>query len=123
MSEVTTRTTDDGYDVLVDEEVAHSVETEQQAEQLAAWLKFQLGQGVELEMVLGMLRGEPAGEPASNAPELDTSVLEGTIRALKKALASGKHDGELAGLLEFEEGERARRGAIAALKARMSEIG
>ena len=50
---------------------------------------------------------------------VDTSILKGSVSAVKEALATGDHDGHLADLLAAEEGGKARKGAIAAIKARM----
>jgi hypothetical protein len=51
----------------------------------------------------------------------DVSALAGTIAALRKALASGSQDAHLDALLAAEEAGKARKGAIAAIKARMAE--
>lgn len=67
-----------------------------------------------------------AETPAAKADEsgasgdADLSVLSGSVAAVKEALASGDHDGMLDALLAAEEGGKARKGAIAAIKSRMS---
>lgn len=48
-------------------------------------------------------------------------AFEGTIAALRKALASGSQDAHLDALLAAEQAGKARKGAIAAIKARMAE--
>lgn len=64
---------------------------------------------------------EPAAEAPAAAPagDVDLSVLDGSIGAVKDALATGDHDAYLAELLAAEEGGKARKGAIAAINARM----
>lgn len=58
-------------------------------------------------------KGEPKGA------DVDLSILKGAIGALKTALETGDHDAHLQALLDAEEGGKARKGAIAAIKARM----
>ena len=64
---------------------------------------------------------EPAAEeePTAEAGEADLSILEGSISALKAALATGEHDAHLAALLEAEKAGKSRKGALAAIEARM----
>ncbi len=50
----------------------------------------------------------------------DLSILAGSIGALKTALESGDHDAHIAELLAAEESGKARKGALAAIKARQS---
>ena len=59
--------------------------------------------------------------PSVGAGQADGAVLEGSIDDLKKALATGDHDGSLDALLAAEEAGRARKGALAAIKARQGE--
>lgn len=59
---------------------------------------------------------------APPAPRGGAAILAGSVGAVKEALASGGHDGDLADLLTAEEGGRARRGVIRALRSRMNEI-
>ena len=51
--------------------------------------------------------------------EADLSVLDLSIGKLGEALESGDHDDQLDALLAAEEGGKTRKGAVAALKARM----
>lgn len=70
-----------------------------------------------------------AAEPSASAPAAETtaaaaggpdlSILDGAVGAIKDALATGLHDADLAALLAAEEAGKARKGAIAAIKARL----
>lgn len=59
--------------------------------------------------------------PAAGA-EADVSVVNGSIDDLKKALASGAHDGALDALLAAEEAGRNRKGAVSAIKSRIASL-
>ena len=54
--------------------------------------------------------------------EADLSVLDLSIGKLEEALATGDHDDDLDALLAAEEGGKTRKGAVAALKARMEQV-
>lgn len=58
----------------------------------------------------------PAAEATAGA---DLSFLKGSVAAVKEALESGAHDAHLAEILAAEESGKARKGAIAAIQARM----
>jgi trigger factor len=58
-------------------------------------------------------------EEAAPAAEADLSVLKGAVGVIKSALATGDHDGALDALLAAEESGKARKGALAAIKARI----
>ena len=59
---------------------------------------------------------EPKVEPK---PAVDASVLELSIVKLSKALQGGSYDSHIEQLLELEAANKARKGAIAALKERL----
>lgn len=59
---------------------------------------------------------EAAAAPAGGA---DLSVLDGAIKDVKDALATGAYDAHLDALLAAEESGRNRKGAVSAIKARM----
>ena len=54
--------------------------------------------------------------------EVDLSVLDLSIGKLGEALAAGDYDDQLDALLAAEEGGKTRKGAVAALKARMESL-
>ena len=62
---------------------------------------------------------EAPAAAADSAGGADLSILAGSIGALKDALASGDHDAHLDELLAAEEGGKARKGALSAIKGRM----
>lgn len=66
-------------------------------------------------------RKEAPKEAAEAAPagDADVAVLQGAIGALRDALGTGAHDAHLDALLAAEEADRARKGAISAIKARI----
>ena len=72
-----------------------------------------------------MVEAPPAPEdaaeaaPAAEAGGADLTILKGSVSAVKEALADGSQDAHLAELLAAEEAGKARKGAIAAIKARM----
>ena len=47
-------------------------------------------------------------------------LLNGSVASLEKALKSGKHDPYLEALLRAEQGDKARKGALAAIEERMA---
>lgn len=53
--------------------------------------------------------------------EADLSVLDLSIGKLEEALATGDHDDQLDELFAAEEAGKTRKGAVAALKARMQD--
>lgn len=118
MDEVEVRAAAEGVAVAVGDVVLHTAENTQQAEQLAAWVRYQIGQGYEVDAIARLLRGETVG-----SAEPDLALLEGSIGDLKRALASGEHDEHLDALLEAEQSGKDRRGAVAALEARRTESG
>ncbi|MBX2800035.1 MAG: trigger factor [Myxococcales bacterium] len=65
---------------------------------------------------------DTAGESAASTAGGAFAVLDGAIGALKDALATGEHDGQLDEMLAAEEGGRNRKGAVAAIKARLSTV-
>jgi len=60
---------------------------------------------------------EVVSEPVS---ELDFSVLDGSISALREALSSGSHDSCLEALIAAEESGKTRKGAMEALNERLT---
>ncbi len=62
---------------------------------------------------------EAAEAAAPAADEVDLSVLKGSVGAVKEAIESGAHDAHLQALLDAEKAGKARKGAIAAIEARM----
>lgn len=60
-----------------------------------------------------------AKEAAAGA---DLSVLDGAVGKVKEAIDSGAHDAHLAELLAAEEGGKNRKGAVAAINARIAAI-
>ena len=54
--------------------------------------------------------------------DVDLSVLDLSIGKLGEALAAGDYDDQLDALLAAEEGGKTRKGAVAALKARMESL-
>ena len=54
--------------------------------------------------------------------DVDLSVLDLSIGKLGEALAAGAYDAQLDALLAAEEGGKTRKGAVAALKARMESL-
>jgi hypothetical protein len=54
--------------------------------------------------------------------EVDLSVLDLSIGKLGEALATGDYDDQLDALLAAEEAGKTRKGAVAALKARMESL-
>ncbi len=129
MAQIGTRPTEGGVEVLVGDRVLHRAASQEAADALARWIHFQLEGGTSLEALEAMMRGEAAdpGEGAraraveasggSDGP--DTRILEGSLGDLRAALDSGDHDAHLAALLEAERSGKARKGAIAAIEARI----
>ncbi len=108
------------------------------AQQLARYIEMQLRAGYAPEAIQAMLRGEskattgskapvrkraPKKEaPAEKAPAADLSaVLDGTVGAVKKKLATGDYDGHLEALAELESAGKGRKGVLKALAARGEE--
>lgn len=60
----------------------------------------------------------PAEAAPAAAGDADLSILEGSIKDLKAALATGAHDAHLDALIAAEEAGRARKGALSALAGR-----
>ena len=54
--------------------------------------------------------------------DVDLSVLDLSIGKLGEALSAGDYDDQLDALLAAEEGGKTRKGAVAALKARMESL-
>ena len=54
--------------------------------------------------------------------EPSTSVLDGSVKALRAALATGEHDGALMVLLRAENAGKTRAGAIAAIEERIAAV-
>ncbi len=104
---------DGGVAVVVDGEPVVVMESHDQAAPLLAWVDYQLKEGKSPDEIRTLLRGE-----SLSAAEADLSVLEGSIGALRKALASGDHDEHLDALLAAERDGKARKGALEALESR-----
>lgn len=68
-------------------------------------------------------KAAPKKEAKKAAGGADLSILKGAIGKLKDALASGDHDAHLAELRAAEEGGKARKGALAAIDARIEAAG
>lgn len=64
-------------------------------------------------------KAEAPKAEAAAAGGADLGILDGSIGDLKAALDSGDHDAHLAELLAAEEGGKARKGALTAIKGRM----
>jgi len=108
------------------------------AQQLARYIEMQLRAGFAADAIRAMLRGESQATTGAEAPkatpkrkkaapkasgsEADASdlasVLTGTVAAVKKRLASGTHDAQIAALLELETAGKGRKGVLSALRAR-----
>ena len=82
-------------------------------------VKEQVAKKSEAKKAKKAAEPEAAAAPAADSGDADLSILKGSIGALKDALASGDHDAHLAALLAAEEGGKARKGALTAIKARM----
>lgn len=111
------------------------------AQQLARYIEMQLRAGYAPEAIGAMLRGEskattgakapvrkkaPPGkaspEKAPKAPAADLAdVLDGTVGAVKKKLATGDYDDQLEALAELESSGKGRKGVLKALAARGEE--
>ena len=66
---------------------------------------------------------EPEPEPEEEVPpEADLSVLDRSVKALRRALRTGRHDNDLSALLAAEEAGKTRSSAIDALNDRVAEI-
>jgi FKBP-type peptidyl-prolyl cis-trans isomerase (trigger factor) len=62
--------------------------------------------------------------PAAEAPAVDhEALLAGAVGAIKSALATGAHDAHLAALHAAELAGKARKGALAAIEARLNAQG
>jgi hypothetical protein len=65
---------------------------------------------------------EPTVEAVDVEPELDLSVLDRSVKALRRALRTGRYDDDLDALISAEEGGKTRSSAIEALNDRVAEI-
>tara|TARA_R110002020_G_scaffold145817_15_gene320090 strand:- start:355 stop:810 length:456 start_codon:yes stop_codon:yes gene_type:complete len=82
-------------------------------------IKQELGPVVEAVEVVEVVEVEVEEE---EEVEADLSVLDLSIGKLEEALATGDYDDQLDALLAAEEGGKTRKGAVAALKARMEQV-
>lgn len=89
-------------------------------EKVLDWL---LGQSTLVDAPAEAPKAAPEKKAATSAASGDIAVLDGSIDDLKKALASGAHDGGLEALLEAEKGGRNRKGAVTAIQARIKAQG
>jgi hypothetical protein len=115
------------------------VEAGPAAQQLARYVEMQLRAGFSAESIQKMLRGESQQTTGSAAPARKTApkqaapdrktppkqaapdlakVLDGTVSAVKKKLATGAHDAHLAELVALETAGKGRKGVLEALAAR-----
>ncbi len=83
-------------------------------------IKQELGPAVEEEEVAEVVEVEV--EEEEEEVEVDLSVLDLSIGKLEEALATGDYDSQLDVLLAAEEAGKTRKGAVAALKARMESL-
>ena len=106
-------------DVVLDGEVLATVDAGAPAQQLAQWVRYQLGAGRDAAAIRRLMRGTPV-EATAAVPEAsaDLSILRGSIKALSASLATGKHDRHLDALEAAERSGKDRKGAIDALDAR-----
>ena len=86
-------------------------------------IKQELGPAVEEEEVVEVAEVvEVEVEEEEEEVEVDLSVLDLSIGKLEEALATGDYDDQLDALLAAEEAGKTRKGAVAALKARMESL-
>ena len=83
-------------------------------------IKQELGPAVEEEEVAEVVEVEV--EEEEEEVEVDLSVLDLSIGKLEEALDTGDYDDQLDALLAAEEAGKTRKGAVAALKARMESL-
>ena len=83
-------------------------------------IKQELGPAVEEEEVAEVAEVEV--EEEEEEVEVDLSVLDLSIGKLEEALDTGDYDDQLDALLTAEEAGKTRKGAVAALKARMEQV-
>ena len=83
-------------------------------------IKQELGPAVEEEEVAEVAEVEV--EEEEEEVEVDLSVLDLSIGKLEEALDTGDYDDQLDALLTAEEAGKTRKGAVAALKARMESL-
>jgi hypothetical protein len=85
-------------------------------------IKQELGPAVEEEEVAEVAEVEVEVEEEEEEVEVDLSVLDLSIGKLEEALDTGDYDDQLDALLTAEEAGKTRKGAVAALKARMEQV-
>ena len=86
-------------------------------------IKQELGPAVEEEEVVEVAEVvEVEVEEEEEEVEVDLSVLDLSIGKLEEALDTGDYDDQLDALLAAEEAGKTRKGAVAALKARMESL-
>ena len=83
-------------------------------------IKQELGPAVEEEEAAEVVEVEV--EEEEEEVEVDLSVLDLSIGKLEEALDTGDYDDQLDALLAAEEAGKTRKGAVAALKARMESL-
>lgn len=137
MAKVTTQASGKTVNVLVDDEVLHTVTSPAAAAGLVQWLEFQLGAGAGVADLRRMLEGKQpkatsgytggadaiAGEREHKPSTLlDLSFLDGRITKVKKEIESGRYDAVLETVLEAERSGKDRVTAVRAIEARIEEI-
>lgn len=65
---------------------------------------------------------EAAGDEPATLSAPDLTVLDGTVSALRTALATGEHDEHLEALLAAEESGKTRKSAVAAINERIEVL-
>lgn len=106
-------------DVVLDGEVLATVDAGAPAQQLAQWVRYQLGSGRDATAIRRLMRGTPIeASPAVPDVSADLSILRGSIKALSAALATGQHDRHLDALEAAERSGKDRKGAVEAIDAR-----
>lgn len=93
----------------LDKRVADAVSTARQASQQATTARSTAESVAE---ALDELEGP------STVAELDTSVLDGGVKAVREALSAGSFDEQLDALAAAERGGKSRKGVLAAIDAR-----
>ena len=78
--------------------------------------------GSSFEVIKPSLKKAPKTTVISSGDAVDTSILDGSVSALRDALESGSHDSVLYLLREAELGGKTRKGAIAAIEERRAEV-
>ena len=62
----------------------------------------------------------PADKPKAKAKAPELSLLDKPVKAIERAIRTGKHDGQLEALLAAEEGGKTRSGVVSVLTKRMA---